>query len=152
MLASNRASVKVPVTSGGFTMISRGREKHRVFVEVWGEGQITTLRVTCQKTGREWFFDTFNGNLRRGFDAEKKIPNYELPAIEFITPARPDPSPSQLPISSRKYEDWVMVGGCPYLVPSNEPDPDDFIYDDNEPSDLSRYSEPATDPMTWQEF
>ena len=151
MLASNRASVKVPVVSGNFTMIAKG-QKHRVSLEVWGEGQITTLRVTCQKTGREWFFDTFNGNLRRGFDAEKKIPNCELPEIEFITPARLTPSPSQLPISSRKYEDWVMVGGCPYLVPLNEPDPDDFIYDDNEPSDLSRYSEPATDPMTWQEF
>ena len=148
MLASNCASVKSPILSGNFTRVARG-QKHLVSLEVGGEGQITTLRVTCQQTGKEWFFDTFNGKLRRGFDAEKKIPNCELPAIEFITPARP--TPSQLPISSRKYEDWVMVGGCPYLVPSNEPD-DDFIYDDDEPSDLSRYSEPATDPMTWQEF
>ena len=147
MLTSNPVSVKVPVVSGNFTMIARGREKHRVFVEVWGEGQITTLRVTCQKTGREWFFDTFNGKLRRGFDADKKIPGCELPAIEF-QPAR-RPAPFQ-PISSRKYEDWVYVGGCPYLVPSNEPDPDDFIYEDTEPSD-SRYSEPMTE-VTWQEF
>ena len=89
MLASNRASVKVPVVSGkvpvvsgNFTMIAKG-QKHRVSLQVWGEGQVTTLRVTCQKTGREWFFDTFNGKLWHGFDAEKKIPNCELPAIEF---------------------------------------------------------------------
>jgi hypothetical protein len=134
--------------SGNFVMVAKG-QKHRVALEVWGEGQITTLRVTCQQTGKEWWFDALNGKLWRGFDPDKKIPNCELPAIEFITPARP--APSQLPISSRKYEDWVMVGGCPYLVPSNEPD-DDFIYDDDEPSDLSRYSEPMSDPTTWQEF
>ena len=146
MLASNRVSVKVPVVSGNFTMVAKG-QKHRVSLEVWGEGQITTLRVTCQKTGREWFFDTFNGKLRRGFDAEKKIPNCELPEIEF-EPARPS-VPSQLPIPC--YPDWIECAGRPYLFPSNEPT-DDFIYDDTEPSDLSRYSEPMSDPMTWQEF
>lgn len=144
MLASNPVSVKVPVMSGNFTMIAKG-QKHRVSLEVWGEGQITTLRVTCQQTGKEWFFDTFNGKLSRGFSPDEKLPNCELPAIKF------EPIPS-LPIPSRSYENWVYVGGCPYLVPSNEPDPDDFIYEDTEPSDLSRYSEPMTDPMTWQEF
>jgi|GEM_PF-4672308 hypothetical protein len=151
MLASNPVSVKVPITSGGFTMVAKG-QKHRVSLEVWGEGQITTLRVTCRQTGKEWFFDTFNGKLRRGFSPDGKLPNCELPAIKF-EPARSSvPSPSQLPISSRKYEDWVMVGGCPYLVPSNEPPDDGFIYEDDEPSDLSRYSEPMSDPTTWQEF
>ena len=149
MLASNSDSVnKVPVVSGNFIMIAKD-QKHNVFVEVWGEGQITTLRVTCRQTGKEWFFDTFNGKLSRGFEGEDKIANCKLPNIEFKS-ARS--VPSRLPISSRKYEDWVMVGGCPYLVPSNEPDPDDFICADDEPSDLSRYSEPSTDPMTWEEF
>jgi hypothetical protein len=147
MLASNPVSVKVPITSGGFTMVAKG-QKHRVSLEVWGEGQITTLRVTCQQTGKEWFFDTFNGKLRRGFDAEKKIPNYELPAIKF-EPARSSVL-SQSPTPC--YSDWIECAGRPYLVPSNEPPDDGFIYEDNEPSDLSRYSEPATDPMTWQEF
>ena len=144
MLSSNPVSVKAPITSGGFTMVARGREKHRVFVEVWGEGQETTLRVTCQKTGREWFFDTFNGKLRRGFDAEKKIPNCELPAIEF--------TPIKKSFVLSPTMGFVDCGGRYYSVPSNEPPDDGFIYDDNEPSDLSRYSEPATDPMTWQEF
>ena len=148
MIPSKPVSVKAPVTSGDFTMITRG-QKHRVFLEVWGEGQITTLRVTCQKTGREWFFDTFNGKLRRGFDAEKKIPGCELPEIEFIAPARSS-VPSQLPIPC--YPDWIECAGRPYLFPSNEPPDDGFIYEDDEPSDLSRYNEPATDPMTWQEF
>jgi len=146
MIPSNRVSVKAPITSGDFTMIARG-QKHRVSLEVWGEGQITTLRVICQKTGREWFFDTFNGKLRRGFDAEKKIPGCELPEIEF-EPVRSS-VPSQLPIFG--YSDWIECAGRPYLFPSNEPD-DDFIYEDTEPSDLSRYSEPMSDPMTWQEF
>ena len=146
MLASNRVSVKVPVTSGNFIMIARG-QKHRVSLEVWGEGQITTLRVTCQQTGKEWWFDTFNGNLWRGFDPDKKIPKCELPEIEFIAPARP--VPSRLPIPC--YSDWIECAGRPYLFPSNEPT-DDFIYEDTEPSDLSRYNEPMTDPMTWQEF
>ena len=148
MLASNPVSVKVPVVSGNFTMVARG-QKHRVSLEVWGEGQITTLRVTCQQTGKEWFFDTFNGKLSRGFSPDGKLPNCELPEIKFITPARP--VPSRLPIHC--YSDWIECAGRPCLVPSNEPDPnDDFIYEDTEPSDLSRYNEPMSDPMTWQEF
>jgi hypothetical protein len=139
----NPVSVKAPITSGGFTMVVKG-QKHRVSLEVWGEGQATTLRVTCQKTGREWFFDTFNGKLRRGFDAEKKIPGCELPAIEF--------TPIKKSFVLSPTMGFVDCGGRYYSVPSNEPPDDGFIYDDNEPSDLSRYSEPATDPMTWQEF
>jgi hypothetical protein len=46
---------------------------------------------------------------------------------------------------------FVDCGGRYDEIPSNEPT-DDFIYDDTEPSDLSRYSEPMTNPMTWQEF
>jgi hypothetical protein len=46
---------------------------------------------------------------------------------------------------------FVDCGGRCYEIPSNESN-DDFIYGDTEPSDLSRYSEPMTDPMTWQEF
>ena len=146
MIPSNRVSVKVPITSGDFTMIARG-QKHRVSLEVWGEGQVTTLRVTCQKTGKEWWFDALNGKLWRGFDAEKKIPGCELPEIEFIAPAR-----SSVP-SIPCYPDWIECAGRPYLFPSNEPDPNyDFIYEDTEPSDLARYNEPMSDPMTWQEF
>ncbi len=137
MLASNRVSVKsnsVPVMSGNFVMVAKG-QKHRVALEVWGEGQITTLRVTCQQTGKEWWFDAFNGKLSRGFSPDGKLPNQELPAIEFQ------------PVTMG----FVDCGGRYYEIPSNEPN-DDFIYDDNEPSDLSRYSEPMTDPTTWQEF
>ena len=146
MLASNRVSVKAPITSGDFTMIARG-QKHRVSVKVSQEGQCTSLRVTCQKTGKEWWFDALNGKLWRGFDPDKKIPKCELPAVEF-QPARSS-VPSQLPIPC--YPDWIECAGRPYLFPSNEPT-DDFIYDDDEPSDLSRYSEPMSDPITWQEF
>lgn len=146
MLSFNPVSVKVPITSGNFTMVAKGRQKHRVFIEVWGEGQITTLRVTCQKTGKEWFFDTFNGKLRRGFSPDGKLPNCELSKIEF-EPARPVLSQSPIPC----YSDWIECAGRPYLVPSNEPTDDDgFIYEDTEPSDLSRYSEPMAE--TWQEF
>lgn len=142
MLASNSASVKIPVMSGNFTMIAKG-QKHRVSLEVWGEGQITTLRVICQKTGKEWFFDTFNGKLSRGFEGEDKLPNCELSAIrfEFIKKAFVL-SPTM---------GFVDCGGRYYEIPSNEPT-DDFIYDDDEPSDLSRYSEPSTDPIIWEEF
>lgn len=146
MLTSNPVSVKVPVVSGNFTMVAKG-QKHRVSLEVWGEGQITTFRVTCQQTGKEWWFDAFNGKLWRGFDPDKKIPKCELPEIEFIAPAR-----SSVP-SIPCYPDWIECAGRPYLFPSNEPDPnDDFIYEDTEPSDLARYNEPMSDPMTWQEF
>jgi len=142
MLASNSLSVKsncVPVISGNFTMIAKGR-KHRVFLEVWGKGQITTLRVTSQQTGKEWWFDTFDGKLSRGFSPDGKLPNRELPEINF-QPVSPTMG-------------FVDCGGRYYEIPSNEPTAtDDFIYDDdNEPSDLSRYSEPTTDPTTWQEF
>ena len=147
MLASNLVSVKVPVVSGNFTMVAKG-QKHRVSLEVWGEGQITTLRVTCQQTGKEWFFDTFNGKLSRGFSPDGKLPNCELPAIKF-EPARSS-VPSHLPIPC--YPDWIECAGRPYLFPSNEPPDDGFIYEDDEPSDLSRYSEPMSDPTTWQEF
>jgi hypothetical protein len=129
--------------SGNFVMVAKG-QKHRVALEVWGEGQITTLRVTCQQTGKEWFFDTFDGKLRRGFSPDSKLPNQELPAIEF-QPVKAFPlSPAM---------GFVDCGGRYYEIPSNEPTAtDDFIYDDNEPSDLSRYSEPTTNPITWQEF
>jgi hypothetical protein len=143
MLASNRVSVKAPITSGNFTMVAKG-QKHRVSLEVWGEGQITTLRVTCQKTGREWFFDTFNGKLRRGFDPDKKIPNCELPEIEF------QPIKKSFVLSPTM--GFVDCGGRYYEIPSNEPPDDGFIYEDDEPSDLSRYNEPMSDPTTWQEF
>ena len=145
MLASNSLSVKsncVPVMSGNFTMIARG-QKHHVSLEVWGEGQITTLRVTCQQTGKEWFFDTFNGKLSRGFSPDGKLPNRELPEIKF------QPVKKAFVISPTM--GLVNCGGRYYEIPSNEPN-DDFIYDDNEPSDLSRYSEPTTNPITWQEF
>ena len=144
MLASNSLSVKsssVPVVSGNFTMIAKG-QRHRVSLEVWGEGQITTLRVICQQTGKEWFFDTFDGKLRRGFSPDGKLPNCQLPAIEFQPVKAFVISPTM---------GLVDCGGRCYEIPSNEPN-DDFIYDDNEPSDLSRYSEPMTDPTTWQEF
>ena len=145
MLASNRVSVKsncVPVISGNFTMIAKG-QRHRVFLEVWGEGQITTLRVTCQQTGKEWWFDTFDGKLSRGFSPDGKLPNRELPEIKF------QPVKKSFVLSPTM--GFVDCGGRCYEIPSNEPN-DDFIYDDNEPSDLSRYSEPMTDPTTWQEF
>lgn len=145
MLASNRVSVKsnsVPVMSGNFVMVAKG-QKHRVALEVWGEGQITTLRVTCQQTGKEWFFDTFNGKLSRGFSPDGKLPSCELPAIEF------EPVKKSFVISPTM--GLVNCGGRYYEIPSNEPT-NDFIYDDTEPSDLSRYSEPMTDPTTWQEF
>jgi hypothetical protein len=145
MLASNRVSVKsnsVPVVSGNFVMVAKG-QRHRVFLEVWGEGQITTLRVICQQTGKEWFFDTFNGKLSRGFSPDGKLPNRELPAIEF--------QPVKKAFALSPTMGFVDCGGRYYEIPSNEPN-DDFIYDDNEPSDLSRYSEPMTDPTTWQEF
>lgn len=143
MLASNSLSVKssVPVMSGNFTMIAKG-QRHRVSLEVWGEGQITTLRVICQQTGKEWFFDTFNGKLSRGFSPDGKLPNCELPAIEF------EPVKKSFVLSPTM--GFVNCGGRYYEIPSNEPT-DDFIYDD-EPSDLSRYSEPMSDPKTWQEF
>jgi hypothetical protein len=118
-------------------MIAKG-QRHRVALKVWGKGQITTLRVTCQQTGKEWFFDTFDGKLRRGFSPDGKIPGWELPAIEFQ------------PVKKATMG-FVDCGGRCYEIPSNEPT-DDFIYDDTEPSDLSRYSEPMTDPTTWQEF
>jgi hypothetical protein len=146
MLTSNSLSVKsnrVPVMSGDFTMIAKG-QRHRVALEVWGEGQITTLRVICQQTGKEWWFDTFNGKLSRGFSPDGKLPNCELPAIKF------KPFKKALVISPTM--GLVDCGGRYYEIPSNEPTDDDFIYDDNEPSDLSRYSEPMTDPTTWQEF
>ena len=143
MLTSNPVSVKVPVMSGNFTMIAKG-QKHRVSLEVWGEGQITTLRVTCQQTGKEWWFDTFNSKLSRGFSPDGKLPNRELPAIEFQPVKAFVISPTM---------GFVCCAGRYYEIPSNEPTAtDDFIYDDNEPSDLSRYSEPMTDPTTWQEF
>ena len=148
MIPSNPVSVKVPITSGDFTMIARG-QKHRVFVEVSQEGQCTGLRVTCQQTGKEWWFEAFNGKLWRGFDPDKKIPKCELPQIEFIATARSS-VPSQLPIPC--YPDWIECAGRPYLFPSNEPPDDGFIYEDDEPSDLSRYSEPMSDPIRWQEF
>jgi hypothetical protein len=141
MLTSNSLSVKsnrVPVMSGDFTMIAKG-QRHRVALEVWGKGQITTLRVTCQQTGKEWWFDTFDGKLSRGFSPDGKLPNRELPAIEFQ------------PVKASM--GFVDCGGRCYEIPSNEPTAtDDFIYDDTEPSDLSRYSEPMSDPTTWQEF
>lgn len=143
MLASNPVSVKVPVVSGNFTMVARG-QKHRVSLEVWGEGQITTLWVTCKKTGREWFFDTFNGRLSRGFSPDGKLPNCELPKIEF------QPIKTSFVLSPTM--GFVDCGGRYYEIPSNEPTDDDFIYEDTEPSDLSRYSEPMSDPTTWQEF
>ena len=139
MLASNPVSVKVPVVSGNFTMVAKG-QKHRVSLEVWGEGQITTLRVTCQQTGKEWWFDTFNGKLSRGFSPDGKLPNCELPNIEF------EPVKKAFVLSPTM--GFVDCGGRYYEIPSNEPTD---VYDD-EPSDLSRYSEPMTDPMTWQEF
>ena len=142
MLSSNRVSVKVPITSGNFIMIARG-QKHRVSVKVWEEGRCTSLRVTCQQTGKEWWLETFNGKLWRGFDPDKKIPNCELPQIEF------QPVKKSFVLSPTM--GFVDCGGRYYSVPSNEPD-DDFIYEDTEPSDLSRYSEPMTDPMTWEEF
>ena len=143
MIPSNRVSVKVPITSGDFTMIARG-QKHRVSVKVSQEGQCTSLRVTCQQTGKEWWFDALNGKLWRGFDPDKKIPNCELPAIEF------QPVKKSFVLSPTM--GFVDCGGRYYEIPSNEPPDDGFIYEDDEPSDLSRYSEPATDPMTWQEF
>ena len=143
MLASNSVSVKVPITSGGFIMIAKG-QKHRVSVSVYQENQCTSLRVTCQKTGRQWWFETFNGKLWRGFSPDGKLPNCELPAIEF--------TPIKKSFVLSPTMGFVDCGGRYYSVPSNEPT-DDFIYEDDEPSsDLSRYSEPATDPMTWQEF
>lgn len=142
MLASNSVSVKVPITSGDFIMIARG-QKHRVSVRVAQENQCTSLRVTCQQTGKEWWFDAFNSKLWRGFDPDKKIPNCELPTIEFR------PIKKSLLLSPTM--GFVDCGGRYYSVPSNEPT-DDFIYEDTEPSDLSRYSEPMTDPMTWEEF
>ncbi len=145
MLASNRVSVKsnsVPVMSGNFVMVAKG-QRHRVFLEVWGEGQITTLRVICQQTGKEWFFDTFNGKLSRGFSPDGKLPNRELPEINF--------QPVKKAFALSPTMGFVDCGGRYYEIPSNEPN-DDFIYDDNEPSDLSRYSEPTTNPITWQEF
>lgn len=142
MIPSNSVSVKVPITSGDFTMIARG-QKHRVSVKVSQEGQCTSLRVTCQQTGKEWFFDAFNGKLWRGFDPNKKIPNCELPAIEF------QPVKKSFVLSPTM--GFVDCGGRYYEIPSNEPT-DDFIYEDTEPSDLSRYNEPMSDPMTWQEF
>ena len=143
MLASNPVSVKVPVVSGNFTMVAK-EQKHRVSLEVWGEGPMTTLRVTCQQTGKEWWFDTFNGKLWRGFDPDKKIPNCELPDIKF------EPIKKSFVLSPTM--GFVDCGGRYYEIPSNEPT-DDFIYEeDTEPSDLSRYSKPMTDPMTWQEF
>jgi len=143
MLASNSSSVKVPVMSGNFTMVAKG-QKHRISLEVWGEGQITTLRVTCQQTGKEWFFDTFNGKISRGFSPDGRIPNCELEKIEF--------QPLKKAVVLSPTMGFVDCGGRYYEIPSNEPD-DDFIYDDtDEPSDISRYSEPISDPMTWQEF
>jgi hypothetical protein len=141
MLTSNPVSVKVPVMSGNFTMIAKG-QRHRVALKVWGKGQITTLRVICQQTGKEWFFDTFNGRLSRGFSPEGKLPNCELPKIKF------EPVKKSFVISPTM--GFVDCGGRYYEIPSNEPTDD--IYDDTEPSDLSRYSEPMTDPTTWQEF
>ena len=143
MLSSNRLSVKVPITSGDFTMVAKN-QKHRVFVEVSQEGQCTGLRVTCQQTGKEWWFDALDGKLWRGFDPDKKIPNCELPAIEF------QPVKKSFVLSPTM--GFVDCGGRYYEVPSNEPPDDSFIYDDDEPSDLSRYSEPMSDPITWQEF
>lgn len=142
MVSSNRVSVKVPVTSGNFIMIAKG-QKHRVSVKVWEEGQCTTLRVTCQQTGKEWWFDTFNGKLRRGFDPDKKIPNCELPQIKF--------QPVKKAFVLSPTMGFVDCGGRYYEIPSNEPT-DDFIYEDTELSDLSRYNEPMSDPMTWEEF
>jgi len=123
-------------------MIAKG-QKHRVSLEVWGEGQTTTLRVTCQKTGKEWWFDTFNSKLSRGFSPDGKLPNCELPEIEF--------QPVKKSFAISPTTGFVDCGGRYYEIPSNESN-DDFIYDDNEPSNLSRYNEPMTDPMTWQEF
>ena len=144
MIPSKPVSVKATITSGDFTMIARG-QKHRVFVEVSQEGQCTGLRVTCQQTGKEWWFDALNGKLWRGFDPNKKIPNCELPAIEF------QPVKKSFVLSPTM--GFVDCGGRYYEVPSNEPPDDGFIYEDDEqPSDLSRYNEPMTDPMTWQEF
>ena len=144
MISSNPVSVKVPITSGNFIMTARG-QKHHVSVNVYQENQCSSLRVTCQQTGKEWWFETFNGKLWRGFDPNKKIPNCELPAIEFR------PIKKSLVLSPTM--GFVDCGGRYYAVPSNEPPDDGFIYEDDEPSsDLSRYSEPATDPMTWQEF
>lgn len=143
MLASNSGSVKVPVMSGNFIMVAKG-QKHRVSLEVWGEGQITTLRVTCQKTGKEWFFDTFNGKLWRGFDPDGKLPNCELPNIEF--------QPVKKAFVLSPTMNFVDCGGRYYEIPSNEPPDDGFIYEDTESPDLSRYSEPMSDPMTWEEF
>jgi hypothetical protein len=125
-------------------MIAKG-QRHRVALKVWGEGQITTLRVTCQQTGKEWWFDTFNGKLSRGFSSDSKLPNCELPAIEF------QPIPIKKSFAISPTTGFVDCGGRYYEIPSNEPT-DDFVHDDTEPSDLSRYSEPMTDPMTWQEF
>lgn len=142
MLSSNPVSVKAPVISGNFTMIAKG-QKHRVSVKVWQEGQCSSLRVTCQQTGKEWWFETFNGKLWRGFDPDKKIPNCELPNIEF------QPIKKAFVLSPTR--GFVDCGGRYYEIPSNEPT-DDFIYEDTEPSDLSRYNEPMSDPMTWQEF
>jgi hypothetical protein len=124
-------------------MIAKG-QKHRVSLEVWGNDQATTLRVTCQKTGKEWFFDTFDGKLRRGFSPDGKLPNCELPEIEF--------KPVKKAFVLSPTIGFVDCGGRYYEIPSNESN-DDFIYDNiDEPSDLSRYCEPMTDPMTWQEF
>jgi hypothetical protein len=130
--------------SGNFTMIAKD-QKHRVSLEVWGKGQITTLRVTCQQTGKEWFFDTFNSKLSRGFSPDGKLPNRELPEIEF--------QPVKKSFAISPTTGFVDCGGRYYEIPSNEPTDDDFICEDtDEPSDLSRYSEPMTNPMTWQEF
>ena len=123
-------------------MVAKG-QKHRVSLEVWGEGQITTLKVVCEQTGKEWFFDTFNNKLSRGFSPEGKIPKCELSEIEF--------QPLKKAFVLSPTIGLVDCGGRYYEIPSNEPT-DDFIYDDTEPSDLSWYSEPMTDPMTWQEF
>ncbi|BBG57934.1 hypothetical protein, partial [uncultured phage] len=83
------------------------------------------------------------GKLRRGFDPDKKIPNCELPQIEF--------QPVKKAFVLSPTMGFVDCGGRYYEIPSNEPT-DDFIYEDTEPSDLSRYSKPMTDPMTWEEF
>ena len=142
MLSPNSVSVKVPITSGDFIMIARG-QKHRVSVSVAQKNQCTSLRVTCQQTGKEWWFDAFNSKLWRGFDPDKKIPKCELAEIEF--------KPVKKSFVLSPTMGFVDCGGRYYEIPSNEPD-DDFIYEDTEPSDLSRYSEPMTDPMTWEEF
>ena len=100
--------------------------------------------VTYQKTGKQWFFDTFNGKLSRGFSPDGKLPNCELPNIEF--------QPIKKAFVLSPTMGFVDCGGRYYEIPSNEPPDDGFIYEDTKPSDLSRYSEPMTDPTTWEEF